>query len=727
MKKQLALLLTFLMGLAMLSIGFQQSATATPGGGDDGCTTEYSGWVTQSPGEGWVKIDTRTVVDKAAYDDPPTKVVDVAAKHYSLKGNSGLGTYDTPAPPGPGVSYWQDNTSQEPHGSDGVTWLSGVGSGLHYTSAGSSGKREWFYFQPEVSHMVPGAHHDAVTHEEYKYKKVTCPPDEPPFTPYEVDACWTMSHSDGVENTYEWPQTYGCEPPECEETVEYQYDTYWIRDETDEATLANIKANGMTGPESDASLEPHDYYSKIVTGGDCPNQTVQPVTPPVLDACGPGNAVWNLAGGSPSNFFTYDLDNNGVLTLIAVAGWEFPNGQHTYVLGVAPDSNEPCPEEPHVVSPNAVGVPDDCDADPFGTITVTPIEGVTYYTGGNVITGTIPANGVNVVTAVLAEGYVLAEGAKDTWTFESNPATGCVPTKPEPIRSSYDTSYLNCSGVYGQTVTTFIDWIWDEEEGEWVQAAPVVTTSASFFIRALTHQEQIDNHCLTVVPVAQFGAPTPPTCETAGSYSLPDLTPNVDFTISPAYAGPGTYTVTATLVGTGVEWADGTTAPKTATITVEGALGFQSTNPDAPCYLAPTPDCENSPSPTTCPEPEGTRDEETTKECVNGDLVTTHSVSGTNAVWNEETLEWDLVPFVSSSQSIKKDAHQCSRPPHHPHHNPPNVPGVPVVPTGVDAGLSSVSPNGGGFGLPVLAALMGAVLMVGSGATAGASLIRRGR
>ena len=76
-------------------------------------------------------------------------------------------------------------------------------------------------------------------------------PPPPRSTRTRFNACWTMSHSDGVENTYEWPQTYGCDQPKCEETVEYQYDTYWIRDEADEATLASIKANGMTGPESD--------------------------------------------------------------------------------------------------------------------------------------------------------------------------------------------------------------------------------------------------------------------------------------------------------------------------------------------------------------------------------------------------------------------------------------------------------------------------------------------
>src|SRR6478735_2698952 len=108
--------------------------------------------------------------------------------------------------------------------------------------------------------------------------------------PYEVDACWTMSHTDGIENTYQFPQTYGCDyEPKCEETVEFQYDTYWIRDEADEAHFEEIKANGLDSPADDNSLEPHDYYSEVVTNdtecppddepSDTPTATVT-ITPP---------------------------------------------------------------------------------------------------------------------------------------------------------------------------------------------------------------------------------------------------------------------------------------------------------------------------------------------------------------------------------------------------------------------------------------------------------------
>jgi hypothetical protein len=100
-----------------------------------------------------------------------------------------------------------------------------------------------------------------------------------------------------------------------------------------------------------------------------------------------------------------------------------------------------------------------------------------------------------------------------------------------------------------------------------------------------------------VVPVpALFAAePTPPTCETAGSFDFAGTFPNVVISVTPAYTGPGTYTLTATATG-GATFPDGTTT-KTRVITVAGALGFQSTDANAPCYRAPEP----TPTPTSTP------------------------------------------------------------------------------------------------------------------------------
>ena len=77
--------------------------------------------------------------------------VPVAAQHYSYTGGPIEGV---PAPPP--AEGWQANTTQEPPGHyqtaykpDGSAYVEGD-SGLHYTSHGSSGLADWFYFQPEV-------------------------------------------------------------------------------------------------------------------------------------------------------------------------------------------------------------------------------------------------------------------------------------------------------------------------------------------------------------------------------------------------------------------------------------------------------------------------------------------------------------------------------------------------------------------------------------------------
>lgn len=97
--------------------------------------------------------------DAVTHDETVIDAEAVAAQHYSLKGNSGIGKDDVPVFP---ADYWQANAPQEPNGHynsaqkpDGSLYVEGD-SGLHYTSAGSSGLRDWFYFQaavPEKSHV----------------------------------------------------------------------------------------------------------------------------------------------------------------------------------------------------------------------------------------------------------------------------------------------------------------------------------------------------------------------------------------------------------------------------------------------------------------------------------------------------------------------------------------------------------------------------------------------
>jgi hypothetical protein len=87
-----------------------------------------------------------------------------------------------------------------------------------------------------------------------------------------------MQNSDGVENTYQFPQIRGCTTePKCEELVEFQYDTYWIRDKADEDYLAGL--NVLNSSADDAQLEPHDYYSVVKRGAEnCPTEPTATAT-----------------------------------------------------------------------------------------------------------------------------------------------------------------------------------------------------------------------------------------------------------------------------------------------------------------------------------------------------------------------------------------------------------------------------------------------------------------
>jgi LPXTG-motif cell wall-anchored protein len=98
-----------------------------------------------------------------------------------------------------------------------------------------------------------------------------------------------------------------------------------------------------------------------------------------------------------------------------------------------------------------------------------------------------------------------------------------------------------------------------------------------------------DINCEEVVPIPALfaAAPTPPTCDAAGA--LPNLAAaqHVTVTVSPAFDGPGTYTIVAD-TDEGYEFPDGTTH-KQIVLTVLGATGYQSENPTAPCFRAVLP------------------------------------------------------------------------------------------------------------------------------------------
>ncbi len=182
MRKLLAALAIAVASLTLAGPAFAETCVPTDG------TVETTEWVTEKPeGKGWKLIAERTVVDEEAYDET---IPGTPAQHYSYKGGPIEGT---PLPPAEDPESWQANTHLEPHYQGGATpanqpggdpYTDGEG-GLHYTSHQSEGLADWFYFDPGTPDTV--VHHDAVTHQEYKYQRTTdgteCDDDDKPKPP----------------------------------------------------------------------------------------------------------------------------------------------------------------------------------------------------------------------------------------------------------------------------------------------------------------------------------------------------------------------------------------------------------------------------------------------------------------------------------------------------------------------------------------------------------------
>ncbi len=145
------------------------------------------------------------------------------------------------------------------------------------------------------------------------------------------------------------------------------------------------------------------------------------------------------------------------------------------------------------------------------------------------------------------------------------------------------------------SVTTYV---WNAQTQKF-DGTTVVTQEAR--IRDLTASEQFA--CPPYIPPTYptpvvYAAPAaaPPTCNTAGSFTLPGNSGLIDWSISPAYHGPGTYTVTATLVGN-TAWADGyASRSRSITITVDGQLSQTATS----CLVSITPTAAPVATAATC-------------------------------------------------------------------------------------------------------------------------------
>jgi hypothetical protein len=139
-------------GALLVSSGIAMMATPTTASAADECvpsqaSTDTTGWVAVSPGDGWRLVDTRTV--------------QTGWQRYSWVGGPRAGD-DPPAFPG---GNWQANVAGDPQGI-------GV-EGAYYVSHGGSGNGDWFYLESvDVTQYKFAFDHPAVTCETEAYAEV---------------------------------------------------------------------------------------------------------------------------------------------------------------------------------------------------------------------------------------------------------------------------------------------------------------------------------------------------------------------------------------------------------------------------------------------------------------------------------------------------------------------------------------------------------------------------
>ena len=163
MKKYLLIVAALIVTVSAVATA-SATADTTPEPGDcvtQEAYTETTGWILDSPGAEWYLVDEKTVVNEEAYDEV---VEEGHWQRYSWTG----GPHESDSPPPFPSDDWQPNVQGDPHG---------VGvEGAYFRSHGNSGNGDWFYLEQVEAVIV---HHEAVTHQEFKFAldhaAVECP------------------------------------------------------------------------------------------------------------------------------------------------------------------------------------------------------------------------------------------------------------------------------------------------------------------------------------------------------------------------------------------------------------------------------------------------------------------------------------------------------------------------------------------------------------------------
>ncbi|MGH3307319.1 MAG: hypothetical protein ACRDOX_06475, partial [Nocardioides sp.] len=151
-----------------------------------------------------------------------------------------------------------------------------------------------------------------------------------------------------------------------------------------------------------------------------------------------------------------------------------------------------------------------------------------------------------------------------------------TPGEGEVLQTGNNPIWVDNNSLLGEDGETFVGQEFTDAQG---RSVVIVANTAKLDPEPTVEDCPPPNNPPTAVQFSGFPTPTPPTCLAPGDLVLPDIL-GLDWTIEPAFTGPGTYTVTATLEDPeNTTFPDGTTAPKTTTITVEGQLTGEECEP----------------------------------------------------------------------------------------------------------------------------------------------------
>lgn len=248
-----------------------------------------------------------------------------------------------------------------------------------------------------------------------------------------------------------------------------------------------------------------------------------------------------------------------------------------------------------------------------GSYTIPSVTGVVYKINGKVVaagTYTVTTSKTITVTAVAAQGYVLAAGSTTTWHLTFTTPEHCK-QPPQKITICHATAAFKhpyveitvnvnaadgIAGNSGHQADHFAEHngpLFDpttmHNGGGWGDIIPPIPGVHNGLNWTAAGQAIYNNHCMVTVPTVHkvhAVAPTmkPLTCEATGSYTIPSVT-GVQYEVNGVVKAAGTYTVTT---GQRVH------------ITAEALAGYRSVGRTSWTFVFKTPtNCEASVTATT--------------------------------------------------------------------------------------------------------------------------------